>query len=105
MSSTYAGANAYPTDITIPDDGDAADVNSVNPAFEGLADRTTYLAARGIREVFYDSSGSAPYTSLTSNSTNTYADVTDASIGSSGIITLATTTVVGDIVIVDATWH
>jgi hypothetical protein len=44
MSSTYAGdPTNYPTDITIPDDGDARDAASVNAAFEGLADRTAWL--------------------------------------------------------------
>ena len=45
MSTTYAGNNAsFPTDITLPSDGDAKPVSSVNAALEGLADRTAYLA-------------------------------------------------------------
>lgn len=46
MSTTYAGTATYPATITTPDDGDPANVLSVNPAFEGLADRTAYLKAR-----------------------------------------------------------
>jgi hypothetical protein len=47
VSTTEAGdASNYPLLITIPSDGDNIDAASVNVAFEGLADRTAYLAAR-----------------------------------------------------------
>lgn len=46
MSHTEAGdATNYPTDITLPDDGDTLDVASMNVGFEGLADRTAWLRA------------------------------------------------------------
>jgi hypothetical protein len=44
MSTTYDGDNTlFPTSLTIPSDGDPKAVSSVNPAIEGLADRTAYL--------------------------------------------------------------
>jgi hypothetical protein len=43
MSSTYAGANAFPASFTIPDDGDAENASTVNVPLEALADRTVYL--------------------------------------------------------------
>lgn len=44
MSTIYAGNPAnFPAAITIPSDGDDKSVSSVNPAFEGLADRTASL--------------------------------------------------------------
>lgn len=44
MATTYAGDPAnYPEEITIPSDGDAPDVASVNAALEGLADRTAAI--------------------------------------------------------------
>lgn len=46
MSSTYAGdPNNYPTDLTIPSDGDGPGIQAadVDPAFEGLADRTAFI--------------------------------------------------------------
>lgn len=46
MTTTYSGANAFPTSITLPADGEAPVVASVNVPMEGLADRTTYLKAR-----------------------------------------------------------
>jgi len=46
MSTTYAGSNTFPTAVTIPSDGDTKPAASVNVAFEGLADRTQWLAAR-----------------------------------------------------------
>ena len=107
MSSTYAGTDVFPATITIPDDGDAATASSVNAAFEGLADRTTYLKANegpALKELFFDGSAGT-FNALTSTTSSTFVDVTDASIGSSGIMTLATTTVVGDIILVDARWH
>lgn len=46
MSSTYAGNSAsYPANITIPSDGDAFDASAFNPAYEGLADRASFLKA------------------------------------------------------------
>ncbi len=45
MGSQYAGTAVFPTDFTIPDDGDAYDAASVNVAFEALGDRTAYLRA------------------------------------------------------------
>jgi hypothetical protein len=45
MSTLYDGDNTlFPTSLTIPSDGDAKPVSSINPALEGLADRTAYLA-------------------------------------------------------------
>ena len=44
MSTTYDGDDTnFPTSITLPSDGDAADAASVNAALEGLADRTAFL--------------------------------------------------------------
>jgi hypothetical protein len=60
MSSQYAGdPDAFPSDFTIPDDGDAQDASSVNVAFEALGDRTAYLATKGLRvQVFtFNASG------------------------------------------------
>lgn len=48
MSTTYNGADAYPTSLTIPADGDPKPAASVNVAIEGLADRTTNLKGRVI---------------------------------------------------------
>jgi hypothetical protein len=62
MSSTYAGANSYPTSVTIPSDGDVKGAASVNVALESLADRTRYL--RG----FVD--GSSPGATLLSPTLN-----------------------------------
>jgi hypothetical protein len=48
MSSTYNGTSTYPASITIPSDGDGPGIKAadVNAAFEGLADRTTFLSDR-----------------------------------------------------------
>lgn len=46
MGHQYTGTNVYPSDYTIPDDGDTLEVVSVNVAFEALGDRTTYLNER-----------------------------------------------------------
>lgn len=46
MSTTYAGANVFPTTITLPADGEPPLVASVNVPLEGVADRTTWLKAR-----------------------------------------------------------
>jgi len=43
MSSTYAGNNVFPGQITEPSDGEPGTVASVNVPLEGLADRTVYL--------------------------------------------------------------
>ncbi len=43
MGTPYAGADSYPTDFVIPDDGDNEDASSVNVALEALGDRTTNL--------------------------------------------------------------
>jgi hypothetical protein len=49
MSTTYDGNDAnYPASLTIPSDGDAKPVASVNAALEGLADRTA-VQANGYR--------------------------------------------------------
>ncbi len=48
MSTTYNGADTYPTSLTIPADGDPKPAASVNVAIEGLADRTTNLKGRVI---------------------------------------------------------
>lgn len=45
MAHAVAGTNVYPANLTIPDDGDLRDASSVNPAFEGLANRTAFLKA------------------------------------------------------------
>lgn len=50
MSTLYGGANAFPGLLVIPADGDPRDALSVNAAFEGLADRTTYLHKLALRE-------------------------------------------------------
>src|SRR6185295_8620622 len=36
----------YPTNVTLPDDGDARSASSVNVPFEGLLDRTAFLKAK-----------------------------------------------------------
>lgn len=51
MSSTYAGASSFPTNITIPDDGDPRTAASVNVAFEGLADRTVWAKRQSVTRV------------------------------------------------------
>ena len=43
MPTTYAGADSYPTGITIPSDGDVKGAATVNVALEGLADRTRWF--------------------------------------------------------------
>jgi hypothetical protein len=104
MSHTYAGTNTYPANVTLPDDGDARTASSVNAALEGLADRTTYLNARRseIQEVFYAGSAVDSYSVLTTTTSSTYVDVTDATVGTAGILTLATTTIANDIIVIDA---
>jgi hypothetical protein len=76
MSTAYAGDDTnYPTNITIPSDGDDKSATSVNPGLEGLADRTASIAKRAalsdlgtvIRPVsslawIFDSSGSPSWT-------------------------------------------
>jgi hypothetical protein len=64
MSTLYAGADTYPTDIAVLDDGDDASAAGIGAAaFEGLADRTTYLKARLTKFVsgygFWSDDGSA----------------------------------------------
>lgn len=46
MSEQYEGEDLFPEDFTIPDDADPPTAASVNPAFEGLGDRTQYLRNR-----------------------------------------------------------
>jgi len=46
MSYTYAGSNAFPTPITLPDDGDPASAASVDAPFQDLADRTVWAKTR-----------------------------------------------------------
>ena len=46
MSGTYAGSDSFPSSVTIPSDGDAKGAASVNPGFEGLADRAVWLKNR-----------------------------------------------------------
>lgn len=49
MGHQEAGdGTTYPASFMVPDDGDAKTASSVNVAFEALADRTAYLAARTI---------------------------------------------------------
>ena len=46
MGHQYAGnPAAFPTDFTVPDDGDPSNATSVNVAFGALGDRTAYLFA------------------------------------------------------------
>lgn len=66
MSSTYAGNSAsYPTNITIPSDGDDMDAASVNAAFEGLADRTARLKESSLRGVDFTGAATAAVGALT----------------------------------------
>jgi hypothetical protein len=51
MSTTYAGADAFPTPITIPDDGDPAAMAILGAALEDLADRTVWNRAQRRRTV------------------------------------------------------
>jgi len=46
MSTQYAGNDSFPSDYTIPDDGDARAAVSVNVALEALGDRTAWLKPR-----------------------------------------------------------
>lgn len=46
MPTTYNGVNTYPASITLPSDGDRCKASNYNPAWSGLADRTTWLHAR-----------------------------------------------------------
>jgi hypothetical protein len=43
MSSTYNGADVFPTGVTIPDDADAPTASAFNVPLEGIADRTINL--------------------------------------------------------------
>lgn len=43
MSTTYAGTDTFPTNVTLPADGDPRTASSVNTPMQGLADRTTWL--------------------------------------------------------------
>lgn len=50
MGSQYAGnGTLFPTDFTIPDDGDPEIAASINVALEALGDRTAYLRAIGMK--------------------------------------------------------
>ncbi len=49
MASQYAGADLFPTDFLIPDDGDDEDATSVNVALEALGDRTIALQSHSPR--------------------------------------------------------
>jgi hypothetical protein len=109
MSSTYAGdPTNYPTSITIPDDGDARTAASVNAAFEGLADRTAWLAdAAG--GVFYkcspDGSGTPLATYSDTHETWEAATVsTTPQFATDAALILAVTDCeVGDVLLIDAT--
>lgn len=46
MGHQFAGANSFPVDFTIPDDGNARNAAAQNVGFEALADRTIWLKAR-----------------------------------------------------------
>ncbi len=46
MGTQYAGSQTFPSDYTIPDDGDPEDAASVNVALEALGDRTAFLRSR-----------------------------------------------------------
>lgn len=46
MGHQYAGANAFPANFTIPDDGDADQAASFNVAYEALGDRTVFVNSR-----------------------------------------------------------
>jgi hypothetical protein len=46
MSAPYAGADSFPATIPVLDDADPPAASTWAPAYEGLADRTTYLKAR-----------------------------------------------------------
>ena len=63
MSHTYTDGTTYAASITLPDDGDAGGVLSVNTAFQGLADRTNVLyqtlTATGIKRAQYFASAAA----------------------------------------------
>lgn len=50
MSSQYAGANVFPSDFTIPDDGEAENAASVNVALEALGDRTKFLKSNRVKK-------------------------------------------------------
>lgn len=44
MATNYDGNDTFPTSIQIPSNRDKLDVESVNPAFRALADRSRYLS-------------------------------------------------------------
>ena len=99
MSHTYAGADAYPGSVTLPDDLDPADAASVNVALEGLADRTTWLAQRigamylvGIYE-----NGSSTGATVHSWHGTSYTDGAPA-----GQLSIAC--VAGDVLVVSSSW-
>ncbi len=46
MSSQYPGADSFPADVTIPDDGDLINASSFDTPYEQLADRTVWLKNR-----------------------------------------------------------
>lgn len=46
MGSQYAGAPVYPSDFTIPDDGDPQNASTMNVALEAIGDRTAYMKVR-----------------------------------------------------------
>lgn len=46
MSSQYAGAELFPDDFTIPDDGEELTAAAFNVAYEALGDRTQWLKSR-----------------------------------------------------------
>jgi len=46
MPNPYDGNAVYPETLNLPSDGDPPTGSSVNPALEGLADRTTYIKER-----------------------------------------------------------
>lgn len=46
MTTTYAGADSFPANITEPTDGDVRNAASVKTPLDGLADRTKWLVNR-----------------------------------------------------------
>lgn len=50
MPSNYSGDNVYPDAFQLPDDGVDPTASEVNVGLEALADRTTWLRARVVRE-------------------------------------------------------
>lgn len=98
MSTTYAGDETnFPTDVTLPSDGDPKDASSINVPLEGLADRTAWLKDHIPQVGFHSETGLAFLTTSA-----TYVDVTglfvtlsDCKIGDKLVMSLEAQVAIG----------